>query len=257
MNLFYESSTRTLALRACGEAPVRHDVTACRRLLGRQGRVAEGAQRRPSRPTTRMSARCVHRRAPARRSRDECERGQRRRREAPASDAARLDLYAMEEQVASRECTSRSSATSSLARRALPRPGARPRRRALDADRASDASAALDRESRVRGLAQHRGHRRRRRVCAPPAAGANGTREAFVARWSAALYGITPERVRPAGRDASRPDGSRRRDRRRAADSDAALVADQVRAGLVVRMAVLYDLLTVTPVPAPVTAEVA
>jgi aspartate carbamoyltransferase catalytic subunit len=43
----------------------------------------------------------------------------------------------------------------------------------------------------------------------------------------------------------------------RVADSDAALVANQVRAGLVVRMAVLYDLVTVTPVPAPLTAEVA
>jgi len=32
------------------------------------------------------------------------------------------------------------------------------------------------------------------------------------------------------------------------ADSDAALLSDQVRAGLVVRMAVLYDLLTVAPI---------
>jgi aspartate carbamoyltransferase catalytic subunit len=35
----------------------------------------------------------------------------------------------------------------------------------------------------------------------------------------------------------------------RVADSDAALVTDQVRAGLVVRMAVLYDVLTVAPSP--------
>jgi aspartate carbamoyltransferase catalytic subunit len=34
----------------------------------------------------------------------------------------------------------------------------------------------------------------------------------------------------------------------RVADSDQALVTDQVRAGLVVRMAVLYDVLTVAPV---------
>jgi aspartate carbamoyltransferase catalytic subunit len=34
----------------------------------------------------------------------------------------------------------------------------------------------------------------------------------------------------------------------RVADSEAALVGDQVRAGLVVRMAVLYDVLTVAPV---------
>jgi aspartate carbamoyltransferase catalytic subunit len=45
----------------------------------------------------------------------------------------------------------------------------------------------------------------------------------------------------------------------RVADSAAALVTDQVRAGLVVRMAVLYDLLTVTapaPAPAPSTQAV-
>jgi aspartate carbamoyltransferase catalytic subunit len=43
----------------------------------------------------------------------------------------------------------------------------------------------------------------------------------------------------------------------RVADSDAALVSDQVRAGLVVRMAVLYDLLTVAPMAARVPAEMA
>ena len=43
----------------------------------------------------------------------------------------------------------------------------------------------------------------------------------------------------------------------RVADSEAALVSDQVRAGLVVRMAVLYDVLTVAPVLTHVTAEVA
>ena len=45
----------------------------------------------------------------------------------------------------------------------------------------------------------------------------------------------------------------------RVADSDAALVTDQVRAGLVVRMAVLYDVLTAAPVAVPARdrAEVA
>ena len=45
----------------------------------------------------------------------------------------------------------------------------------------------------------------------------------------------------------------------RVADSDAALVTDQVRAGLVVRMAVLYDVLTAAPATVPVAdrAEVA
>jgi aspartate carbamoyltransferase catalytic subunit len=42
----------------------------------------------------------------------------------------------------------------------------------------------------------------------------------------------------------------------RAADSEAALVTDQVRSGLVVRMAVLYDLLTVASKPVAVPAEV-
>jgi hypothetical protein len=40
------------------------------------------------------------------------------------------------------------------------------------------------------------------------------------------------------------------------ADSAEALVVDQVRAGLVVRMAVLYDLLTTGPAPVPAAAEV-
>ncbi len=84
--------------------------------------------------------------------------------------------------------------------------------------------------------------------------------EAFVPslREYAALYGITPERVRP-GQVVMHPGPMNRGVEidPRVADSDAALVGEQVRAGLVVRMAVLYDLLTVAPVPAPVTAEVA
>ena len=43
----------------------------------------------------------------------------------------------------------------------------------------------------------------------------------------------------------------------RVADSEQALVTDQVRAGLVVRMAVLYDVLTVAPVEARERAGVA
>jgi aspartate carbamoyltransferase catalytic subunit len=72
-----------------------------------------------------------------------------------------------------------------------------------------------------------------------------------------ALYGITPDRVRP-GQVVMHPGPMNRGVEidPRVADSEAALVGDQVRAGLVVRMAVLYDLLTVAPVPAPATAEV-
>jgi aspartate carbamoyltransferase catalytic subunit len=43
----------------------------------------------------------------------------------------------------------------------------------------------------------------------------------------------------------------------RVADSASALVVDQVRAGLVVRMAVLYDLLTTGPVAVEAVVEVA
>jgi aspartate carbamoyltransferase catalytic subunit len=84
--------------------------------------------------------------------------------------------------------------------------------------------------------------------------------EAFVPslREYAALYGITPERVRP-GQVVMHPGPMNRGIEidPRVADSSAALVTDQVRAGLVVRMAVLYDLLTVAPVQVPVSAVVA
>jgi aspartate carbamoyltransferase catalytic subunit len=84
--------------------------------------------------------------------------------------------------------------------------------------------------------------------------------EAFVPslREYAALYAITPERVR-AGQVVMHPGPMNRGVEidPRVADSEAALVSDQVRAGLVVRMAVLYDLLTVAPVTAPVAAAVA
>jgi len=73
-----------------------------------------------------------------------------------------------------------------------------------------------------------------------------------------ALYGITPERVRP-GQVVMHPGPMNRGVEidPRVADSAAALVTDQVRAGLVVRMAVLFDLLTVAPAPIPIAAEVA
>jgi aspartate carbamoyltransferase catalytic subunit len=60
-----------------------------------------------------------------------------------------------------------------------------------------------------------------------------------------ALYGVTPERVRP-GQVVMHPGPMNRGVEidARVADSGASLVTTQVRAGLVVRMAVLYDLLT-------------
>jgi aspartate carbamoyltransferase catalytic subunit len=66
----------------------------------------------------------------------------------------------------------------------------------------------------------------------------------YTARW-----GVTPERLRP-GQKVMHPGPMNRGVEidPRVADSDGALVVDQVRAGLVVRMAVLYDLLTSGPV---------
>jgi aspartate carbamoyltransferase catalytic subunit len=66
----------------------------------------------------------------------------------------------------------------------------------------------------------------------------------YSARWC-----VTPERLRPAQR-VMHPGPMNRGVEidPRVADSGAALIVDQVRAGLVVRMAVLYDLLTTGPV---------
>jgi aspartate carbamoyltransferase catalytic subunit len=75
----------------------------------------------------------------------------------------------------------------------------------------------------------------------------------YTARW-----GITPERVRP-GQVVMHPGPMNRGVEidPRVADSAAALVTSQVRSGLVVRMAVLYDLLTTGPVRVAEMAEVA
>jgi aspartate carbamoyltransferase catalytic subunit len=82
--------------------------------------------------------------------------------------------------------------------------------------------------------------------------------EAFVPslREFAALYGVTPERVRP-GQVVMHPGPMNPGVEidSRVADSSAALVTLQVRSGLVVRMAVLYDLLAVAPAPATATVE--
>jgi aspartate carbamoyltransferase catalytic subunit len=83
--------------------------------------------------------------------------------------------------------------------------------------------------------------------------------EAFVPslREYTALYGITPERVR-AGQVVMHPGPMNRGIEidPRVADSDAALVSVQVRAGLVIRMAVLYDVIAVASVAAPERAGV-
>jgi aspartate carbamoyltransferase catalytic subunit len=73
-----------------------------------------------------------------------------------------------------------------------------------------------------------------------------------------AQWGITPERVRD-GQRVMHPGPMNRGVEidARVADSEAALIVDQVRSGLIVRMAVLYDLLTTGPVAVETTVEVA
>ena len=75
-----------------------------------------------------------------------------------------------------------------------------------------------------------------------------------------ALWGVTPDRLRP-GQKVMHPGPMNRGVEIDPAVADAqdALIEAQVRAGLVVRMAVLYDLLTAGPVPVPaaVAQEVA
>jgi aspartate carbamoyltransferase catalytic subunit len=73
-----------------------------------------------------------------------------------------------------------------------------------------------------------------------------------------AQWGVTPERVRD-GQRVMHPGPMNRGVEidSRVADSDAALIVDQVRSGLIVRMAVLYDLLTTGPVAVETTVEVA
>jgi aspartate carbamoyltransferase catalytic subunit len=73
-----------------------------------------------------------------------------------------------------------------------------------------------------------------------------------------AQWGITPERVRE-GQRVMHPGPMNRGVEidARVADSEAALIVDQVRSGLIVRMAVLYDLVTTGPVAVETTVEVA
>jgi aspartate carbamoyltransferase catalytic subunit len=74
----------------------------------------------------------------------------------------------------------------------------------------------------------------------------------------AARWGVTPERIRP-GQKIMHPGPMNRGVEidSRVADHADALIETQVRAGLVTRMAVLYDLLTSGPVGVPVEAAVA
>jgi aspartate carbamoyltransferase catalytic subunit len=75
----------------------------------------------------------------------------------------------------------------------------------------------------------------------------------YTSRW-----GITPARVRD-GQRVMHPGPMNRGVEidARVADSDASLVVDQVRSGLVMRMAVLYDLLTTGPIAVETAVQVA
>jgi len=75
----------------------------------------------------------------------------------------------------------------------------------------------------------------------------------YTARW-----GINPERLRP-GQKVMHPGPMNRGVEidARVADSDESLIVEQVRSGLVIRMAVLYDLLTSGPVAVETAVEVA
>ncbi len=90
VNLFYESSTRTLCeLRARREAALgRHDVASLVRVVRRQGRVAEGhsTDARGVRAGRHRRPSSVDRRTPARRASHGCARRERGRREASTSD---------------------------------------------------------------------------------------------------------------------------------------------------------------------------
>ena len=179
-------------------------------------------------------------------------RRQRRRRQAPAPDAgAPRPLHdARGARPARRPPRRDRRRRPALARGALARPGARARRRAR---RVVGPPTLIPRGIEALGcdgLARHRRDRATRTSSTSCACSTSawwrGVR-AVAARVHRAL-GITPERVRAGpDRDASRADESRRRDRSAVADSEAALVTEQVRVGLVVRMAVLYDLLTAGP----------
>ncbi len=145
-----------------------------------------------------------------------------------------------------------------LARRALARPGAAPRRR-----RARSSSA---RRRCCRSALPSRPTRSARSptpmsstCCGCSASGCCRAPTSFRACASTRRAGGShPSALRP-GQKVMHPGPMNRGVEidARVADSDASLVVDQVRAGLVVRMAVLYDLLTSGPVAVEAAVEVA
>ena len=253
-----------VVVRARREAALcRHDDAEVRRLLGRQGRIAEGhgadalrvRPRRDRRPPSRG------RRGRARRALDRRARRERRRREAPAPDPGaarplhaargfRAARWAARRDRRRRRCTrasrgrscrrSRSSARKrcSLGRRRCCRRGLAPSRARHRRDRATPTSSTCSACSSERMLE-----------------GANfvpSLRE-YTARW-----GITPSACAPGSTSctrarstaASSSTGASPTRRRRSSSS-------RCGSGLVVRMAILYDLLTAGPVAVEAAVEAA
>ncbi len=243
-------------LRARREAPLRrHDVAALDRLLGRQGRVAQGhgADARGVRAGRDRRPPSVDRRAAARRAAHRRARRERGRREAPAPDAgAPRPVHDARGARPPRGAPRRDRRRRSpLAGRALARPGARARRQP---DCRSSARRRSSPEASRRSVARCRTTSPRSPT--PTSSTSCGCSASAWGRRSCRRYASTrrctasrPSRVR-AGQVVMHPGPMNRGVEidPRVADSEAALVTDQVRAGLVVRMAVLYDVLTVAPV---------
>ena len=161
-----------LQLRARREAALGgHDLDQGRRLVGGQGRVAQGhgAHARRVRPGRDRHPAPAHRRAAADHGVHERAHRQRRRRKAPASDpgAARpLHHPGGGREDRRPPCRDRRRRPA-LARRALEHPGADADGRAGHAGRAPVADAARDRGDGVRGLHGHPLDRRGRRRLHP------------------------------------------------------------------------------------------
>ena len=167
---------------------------------------------------------------------------------------ALLDLYTIQEDVGPDRGPARRDRRrrAPLARRPLEHPGADADGRAGDARRPAAADPARDRGDGLRGLDRHRRDRSTPTSSTSCACSASGWRPARTTsrrlREYSARWGVTPERLRP-GQKVMHPGPMNRGVEidPAVADSVDALIETQVRAGLVVRMAVLYDLLTQRP----------
>ena len=259
VNLFFESSTRTSSSFELAAKRLSADTLSIKasRLVGGQGRVAQGhgAHARRLRPGRDRDPPPADRRAAARRAGDRRARRERRRRQAPASDAgaarplhdpARRSAGSRALHVAIVGDVLHSRVARSLIQ-ALDLVGARvtlvgpppllPRGiEAMGCETSTDIETIRDADV-VYVLRMQRERMEEGANYVP-------TLREYSARW-----GVTPERLR-AGQKVMHPGPMNRGVEidPRVADSADALVATQVRAGLVVRMAVLYDLLTSGPV---------